>query len=284
MAMLLAQRKQQRSLALSVWKEEGVPYEERMELLEKIEWHQPPNRDSIEALYAEYQTQKPYLGEDLLQTKSITRYLLELNLSLTDFIREFGLKRSEGLVLRYVSQSLKYLRQNLPSELVTEALSDYISQLESIVRGVDTSFLALSDKSTSEDAVERQSRLSDQDVRRHVRSVMQMAMKAWQAGRMDTLESILEPPTDGSASTEEWFKKMSSVYEVTHGSFRISPAMQDQAALTLSAEHPHQWRVTQFLGTDHDDEDWFLWGTVNIDNHKGEQITIHAEAISAKLV
>ena len=136
MPILLAQRNERRTETMTELKEDGVPYEERIEALEKVEWHQPPNSEWLRHQFENHLARKPYLKDDLLQPKSVTRYMLERDLSLTDFIREFGLKRSEGVLLRYVSQTIKYIRQTLPAQMISPELTEYVAQLESLVRGV----------------------------------------------------------------------------------------------------------------------------------------------------
>ena len=53
----------------------------------------------------------------------------------------YGLARSEGLVLRYLSDAYKALRQTVPDSAKTEELADLIEWLGEVVRQTDSSLL-----------------------------------------------------------------------------------------------------------------------------------------------
>src|SRR4029453_17482705 len=53
----------------------------------------------------------------------------------------YGLARSEGLVLRYLADAYKAVRQTVPDEAKTEELIDLIEWLGELVRQVDSSLI-----------------------------------------------------------------------------------------------------------------------------------------------
>src|SRR4029453_15877499 len=53
----------------------------------------------------------------------------------------YGLARSEGLVLRYLADAYKAVRQTVPDEAKTEDLIDLIEWLGELVRQVDSSLI-----------------------------------------------------------------------------------------------------------------------------------------------
>ena len=57
------------------------------------------------------------------------------------YIKEYGLARSEGLLLRYLSEVYKTLVQTIPELARTPELDDVTQYLGSLVRGVDSSLL-----------------------------------------------------------------------------------------------------------------------------------------------
>jgi len=57
------------------------------------------------------------------------------------YIKEYGLARSEGLLLRYLSEVYKTLVQSIPERARTPELDDVTQYLGSVVRGVDSSLL-----------------------------------------------------------------------------------------------------------------------------------------------
>ena len=62
-------------------------------------------------------------------------------MTFTEYVGFYGLARSEGLVLRYLADAYKALRQTVPEEAKTEELADLIEWLGEIVRQVDSSLL-----------------------------------------------------------------------------------------------------------------------------------------------
>jgi hypothetical protein len=76
-----------------------------------------------------------------LSPKSVVRDMYERALTFTEFVAHYGLSRSEGLVLRYLADAYKALRQTVPDEAKTEELADLIEWLGEIIRQVDSSLL-----------------------------------------------------------------------------------------------------------------------------------------------
>ena len=62
-------------------------------------------------------------------------------MTFTEYVGFYGLARSEGLVLRYLADAYKALRQTVPEEARTEELADLIEWLGELVRQVDSSLL-----------------------------------------------------------------------------------------------------------------------------------------------
>ncbi len=62
-------------------------------------------------------------------------------MTFTEYISFYGLARSEGLVLRYLADAYKAMRQTVPEEARTEELTDLIEWLGELVRQVDSSLI-----------------------------------------------------------------------------------------------------------------------------------------------
>lgn len=62
-------------------------------------------------------------------------------MTFTEYVACYGLSRSEGLVLRYLSDAYRALRSSLPDAARTEALTDLVEWLGAVVRQVDSSLL-----------------------------------------------------------------------------------------------------------------------------------------------
>ena len=138
--VIAAQLFKARGEAVAQMKADGIEYEERMELLEDVT-HPRPLADLLEAAYDIYRRGHPWVADYELAPKSVARDAYERAMSFTEYIGFYGLARSEGLVLRYLADAYKALRQTVPEEARTEELADLIEWLGEMVRQVDSSLL-----------------------------------------------------------------------------------------------------------------------------------------------
>jgi len=129
-----------RGEAIAEMKARGMEYDERMAELEKVE-HPKPNADFVYATFNEFAARHPWVGAENIRPKSVAREMVERCISFNDYVREYELHRSEGLLLRYLSEAYKTLTQTVPERFRDEALEDVIAFLRSTVRGVDSSLL-----------------------------------------------------------------------------------------------------------------------------------------------
>ena len=139
--VLSAQLFKARGEAVAEMKAEGVDYETRMELLEDGQLPAAARRPARGAPTAS--TGRATRGSPTTSCapKSVARDMYERAMTFTEYISWCGLARSEGLVLRYLADAYKALRQTVPDEAKTEELTDLIEWLGELVRQVDSSLL-----------------------------------------------------------------------------------------------------------------------------------------------
>src|SRR6476659_3869977 len=121
-------------------KSDGIEYEERMALLEEITYPKPLDEPLRTAL-ALYRETHPWVSENDLSPKSVVRDMYEWGRGFTDFVSYYQVTRSEGLLLRYLSDTYRALRQTVPERVRTEELDDIIEWLGETVRQIDSSLL-----------------------------------------------------------------------------------------------------------------------------------------------
>jgi len=138
--VLSAQRFKARGEAVAEMKAEGIEYDERMELLEDVTWPRPL-LELLEATYELYRQGHPWIVETALSPKSVVRDMFERAMTFGEYVAFYGLTRSEGMVLRYLSDAYKALRQSVPVKSKTEELIDLIEWLGEVVRQTDSSLL-----------------------------------------------------------------------------------------------------------------------------------------------
>ena len=121
-------------------KMEGVGYEERMARLAEVR----PPRPLAEFLYGTFdvfRSHHPWVGDENVKPKSVAREMFEFGYGFRDYIGHHGLKRSEGTVLRYLTDAYKGLVQNVPPVARTDEVADLEAWLGATVRQVDSSLL-----------------------------------------------------------------------------------------------------------------------------------------------
>lgn len=138
--ILLAQQWAARGEAVNEMKADGIEYDERMALLEEITWPQPL-AELLGATYEIYRERHPWLPEDALGPKSVVREMYEQGMSFTDFVSRYQLARSEGLVLRYLTDAYRTLRQTVPESHRTPELEELQEWLGETIRQTDSSLL-----------------------------------------------------------------------------------------------------------------------------------------------
>src|SRR5262249_5898720 len=120
---LSAQQFRARGEAVAQMKADGVPYEERLELLDDVTYPKPLE-DLLDGAYEIYRRGHPWVADYEVRPKAVVRDMYERALTFAEYVAFYGLSRSEGLVLRYLADAYKALRQTVPDEAKTEALAD----------------------------------------------------------------------------------------------------------------------------------------------------------------
>jgi superfamily II RNA helicase len=138
--VLSAQQHKARGEAVNQMKADGIEYETRMELLESVTWPKPLE-ELLEHAYGVYRQGHPWVDDHELAPKSVVRDMYEQAMTFIEYIGHYGLSRSEGLVLRYLADAYKALRQTVPEDAKTEELIDLIEWLGELVRQVDSSLI-----------------------------------------------------------------------------------------------------------------------------------------------
>jgi hypothetical protein len=121
-------------------KAEGVDYAERMEKLEEVE-HPKPNADFLYESFEAFSQTHPWVAGEHLRPKSIAREMYERCMDFNDYVRDLGLSRSEGVLLRYLAQCYKTAVQTIPERWWNEELSDVLAFLHGLARRTDASLI-----------------------------------------------------------------------------------------------------------------------------------------------
>ena len=139
-AILRKQIDRLKTEAIAELKEAGVGYDERMEKLDAIE-HPKPMREFLYDAFNAFAATHPWVEDENVRPKSIAREMFELYASFPDYVKRYGLQRSEGLLLRHLSQVWKVLSQTVPDSAKTEEVLELEEYFRELIRGIDSSLI-----------------------------------------------------------------------------------------------------------------------------------------------
>lgn len=139
--IVAAQLNRLRSDRLTEMKMDGLDYEQRMESLEEIEAPEPLT-EFLGSAFEIFRRHHPWVGAEAPEPKSIARDMWERAMNFSEFVTFYGLKRSEGVVLRHLGNVYKGLVQNVPLEAKTPEVFELTDWLGELVRQVDSSLIA----------------------------------------------------------------------------------------------------------------------------------------------
>ncbi|GAA5083771.1 DEAD/DEAH box helicase [Microbacterium yannicii] len=138
--ILSQQEYRARGEAVAAMKQDGIEYDERMALLEEVTYPKPLE-ELLNQAYEVFASSQPWIRDFELSPKSVVRDMFERALSFSELISLYQLSRSEGLVLRYLSDAYRAIRQTVPTEAQTDELHDIVAWLGEVVRQVDSSLV-----------------------------------------------------------------------------------------------------------------------------------------------
>jgi hypothetical protein len=266
--VLSAQQFKARGEAVAQMKADGVEYEERMELLDSVTYPRPL-ADVLGAAYDIYRRGHPWVLDYELSPKSVVRDMYERALTFTEYVGFYGLARSEGLVLRYLADAYKALRQTVPDEAKTEELTDLIEWLGEIVRQVDSSLLDEWERLRDPSASATDSDSSDErpaSVTSNVRAFRVLVRNALfhrvKLAALGDYDSLGELDADSGWDAAAWEEALEAYFEV-YDEIGTGPEARGPGLLIID-QRPGGWAVRQILDDPAGDHDWGISAVVDL--------------------
>lgn len=281
--VLIAQEKKARGEAVAAMKAEGIEYEERMTLLEDVSYPKPLE-ELLGAALETYRRGHPWVEDARLSPKSVVRDMYERSMTFVEYVGHYGLARSEGLVLRYLADTYRALRQTVPDEAKTEELADVVEWLGELVRQTDSSLLDEWEKlaagadggevvrpplDTGPAGVTANPRAFRVLVRNALfRRVELAALRRW-----DLLDEL---DREAGWDADAWRDALEP-YFAEYGSdgtaIGIGPDARGPQLITI-AEEPERWLVRQVLDDPAGDRDWAISAEIDLaaSDERGEAV------------
>ncbi len=271
--LLRAQRAQARSALMAQLKAERVPYEERLEKLDTVTWPRP-EAEFIEGSFRIFREAHPWLGEVDVRPKGIAREMVEGYRDFGDFVKEYGVARSEGLLLRYLSQVHNTLVQNVPEDAKSEEVYDVIAFLRTTLQHVDSSLVdawealvdpggpaargGASPEPPRFDLVSRPKVLAAR-----VRAEFHALVHDLATGAFDEAAERLRPDPEDPWSGERLAAALAPFFE-EYGCIDFTPRARQSHHTRLDPREPRRWTVSQVLCDPQQEDLWALVGEVDL--------------------
>ncbi|CAA9211775.1 MAG: Putative helicase [uncultured Actinomycetospora sp.] len=270
--VLRAQEHKARGEAVQAMKAEGIEYEERMELLEDVTWPKPL-AELLGAAYESYRAGHPWVADHELAPKAVVRDLYERAMTFTEYVSYYGIARSEGLVLRYLTDAYRALRQTVPEGARTEDLDDLVAWLGELVRQTDSSLLDEWENlanPTELDAAGTDARPVDQGpppVTRNERA-FRVLVRNEMFRRVELFArrspADLAALADDGPDTEAWAAAMEA-YFAEYPTLGAGPDARGPAFFRVTVDG-RTWHVRQVLDDPEGDHDWAISADVDLDS------------------
>lgn len=260
--VLAAQLNKARGEAVAAMKADGIEYDERIELLDDVTYPKPL-AELLGHAYTVYVQGNPWAADGRLSPKSVVREMWERAMTFREFVSVYGLTRSEGAVLRYLSDAFRALRSGVPADARTDELTDIVEWLGELVRQVDSSLLDEWEHLTSPDqpaggpvrevrpAPPRPVTANERAFTATVRNALFRRVQLFARRRFAELGEL-----DGAAGwTAQRWAEVGEAYFAEHDTLGTGADARGPALLIVDRE-PEVWRVRQIFDDPAGDHDW----------------------------
>jgi hypothetical protein len=244
---------------------QGMDFHDRLNEIEDLEYPKPM-AEFIYSNYNNFVLKHPWIGQENIRPKSIARDIYERYCTFGEYIREYGLERAEGVLLRYISDVYRVLAQTIPDILKNDAVDEMILFFEDMLKSTDSSLLAewrrLSDLqeglvSAEEDAVVRPVKpvINVKKLTVMIRNVAFQFLKALASRDYERLGTLLKP---GEKTWREAdFEAILEKYYEDHGEIALGPdARNPRNTILQDLSNPSAVPVDLIITDNEQHNDW----------------------------
>lgn len=267
--ILRRQLDQVKTEAMTAMKNEGVPFEERVARLEDLEYPKPC-RDFIYSTFNAFSDAHPWVGQENIRPKSIAREMFENFRSFADYINDYELHRTEGVLLRHLSSVHKVLAQTVPDAFKNEAVQEMEAWLAGVLRGTDSSLLdeweRLRDPNYDPEAVVEKAAEAPDITRNKREFTALIRTEIFRFLRLLAAENYANAAgIIGGVWKAEALAAMLEPYYVSHERIRLdNEARNGRHTYVIAGEDPNLWRINQVLVDPDELNDWQCEFTVDL--------------------
>ncbi|MHB1007964.1 MAG: DEAD/DEAH box helicase [Propionibacteriaceae bacterium] len=273
--VLLAQQFEARGEAVRQMKDEGIEYDERMELLEDVTWP-TPLAELLEQTLTTYRQTHPWLP-DSVRPKSVVRDLYERGLTFTEYVAHYRLARVEGVLLRYLSDAYRALRRTVPAASRDEMFSDLVEWLGELVRQTDSSLVAEWESLLAGLAPGEVAEVSERPITANTRAFRVLVRNAMyrrvELVARDDVDGLVEAEELAAAATDPpqtvvmdraaWDDALDAYY-AEHDTVQLGPDSRGPGLLVVSELAGRRWEVRQVIDDPAGNHDWSILAEVDL--------------------
>lgn len=273
-ALLVQQQFKARGEAVASMKADGLEYEERLEALAEVSWPKPM-AEFLEHAYQVFLQSHPWLAETPVSPKSVVRDMFERAMTFGEYVAFYRIQRSEGLVLRYLSDAFRALRQTVPEQARTEELTDLIEWLQEVTRLTDSSLLdewermvalAAGEARAEPDRPQSPQRPVTANARAFrvlVRNAMFRRVQLAARDDVDQLAELDSRDPDRVLTKADWEAALDS-YWAEHDEILTDADARGPALLVID-QIGRVWRARQIIHDPAANHDWSITATIDLD-------------------
>jgi len=254
-------------------KAEGVEYEERMERLRAVE-HPQPLKELIEETFTAFAAVHPWVGGESVRPKSVAREMFEGYVAFNDYVNLYGLQRSEGVLLRYLSQVYKTAVQTVPPSFWNEPFEDALAYLHGLVRRVDASLVEewqlLVDAPVEPGARDaagpvRPPSIADDPraLKARIRNELHTLVAALARRDFEAAAELVRPDAE-SPWTKERLEEAMAPYFAAHAAIDLTPRARQTANTAIREAEHRLWEIHHKILDPEGDEDWGIEATIDL--------------------
>ena len=272
--ILRAQERVARGAAIAAMKAEGIEYEERMERAQEVTYPKPLE-DLLGAAFAEYCEKVPWASDYCLRPKSVLRDMVETASDFKTYIGRYKIARSEGTLLRYLSDAYRVLDRTVPAEKRDERLDDIVTWLRLVVRTTDSSLVDEWEGAGTEDGAAVAAPSVDEVVhdRRGLTLLVRNALFARvRLAALGKVEELGDLDADWGYRSVVWQQALDA-FHAEHEQILLDADARSSAYLDIDEKDEkadHVWHVHQIFRDSDDDHDFGIWGDVDLDATQDE--------------
>ncbi len=242
--------------AIGEMKSQGIEFEERQARLEEMCPPEPENAEWIEASFGEFSKRHPWVGGERVHPQTVALEMFAECLSFSGYIKQYGLERIEGLLLRHINSVYKVLAHTVPERFKNEEILEMQDYLREMLQRVDSSLLDEWQRMQNPEFIlpeEREEPLPPFAVsERMVKALVLQFLVAWGKGDFAAAADCLEPSEEFN---EKKLATLHKQYTETHKELRLDAEGRSNKHTSIE-KRGDTWLMQRMLQDYDEQNDW----------------------------